>query len=90
MKIDRRRDEPGGASGAVATESTVPSAGDTIDSSPPSGTRSGSRKNESRNRAIANRKSARIRWPVTAAMAAAARGGRMKTHPSRVTGILSG
>jgi hypothetical protein len=45
MKIVRRRDAPGGASGAGSTERTVPSAGETMVSSPPSGARSGSRKN---------------------------------------------
>src|SRR6266498_4976744 len=90
MNIESRREDPGGASGAGATESTVPSAGETIVSSPPSGTRSGSRKKESRKSAIAKRNSATIGWPVHAATAAAAAGGRMKTHPSRATGILSG
>jgi hypothetical protein len=45
MKIESRRFAPGGASGGSVTERTVPSAGDTIVSEPPSGMRSGSRKN---------------------------------------------
>jgi hypothetical protein len=60
MKIVRRREDPGGASGAGATDRTVPSAGETIVSSPPSATRSGSRKNESRKSARARKKAARI------------------------------
>jgi hypothetical protein len=89
MKIERRRDAPGGASGAGATERTVPSAGETIVSSPPSGTRSGSRKKERRKRVSANETIATIGYPVSAAAAAMAAGMRMKTQPSRAMGILS-
>jgi len=58
MKIESRREEPGGASGAGPTFRTVPSAGEMIVSSPPSGTRSGSRKKDSRKSAGAKKKSA--------------------------------
>jgi hypothetical protein len=90
MKIVTRRDAPAGASGAGATERTVPSAGETIVSSPPSGVRSGSRKKETRKTARANRNPARIGQPRKPAAAAAASGGRMKTQPSRAMGIFSG
>ncbi len=89
MKIEIRRPAPGGDSGAAATERIVPSAGETIVSSSPSGARSGSRKTESRKTPRAPRNAAAIPCPAAAAPAARASGGRMKTHPSRATGILS-
>jgi hypothetical protein len=68
----------------------VPSAGETIASSPPSGVRSGSRKKEIRKTARMNRKAAVIGQPRKPAAPAAASGGRMKTQPSRAMGSFSG
>jgi hypothetical protein len=90
MKTVIRRDAPLGASGAGPMESTVPSAAETIVSSPPSGVRSGSRKKETRNSVSRKRKPARIGQPAQAAAAASRKGGTMKTQPSRAMGILSG
>jgi len=79
MKMVIRRAAPGGASGALPTDKTVPSAGETIVSSPPSGERSGSRKNWIRKRVIAPRRKAQTGRPSHAVNPAAAAGGRMKT-----------
>jgi hypothetical protein len=60
MKIETRREAPGGDSGAVAAQRTVPSAGETTVFSSPVGTRSGSRKNDSRKTARAPKTAAKI------------------------------
>jgi hypothetical protein len=90
MKMVIRREQPAGASGAGATERIVPSAGETIVSSPPSGVRSGSRKKETRKIERARRTPAATVHPSQPAARAAASGGRMKAQPSRAIGILSG
>ena len=89
MKIVILRAAPGGASAASPIESTVPSAGETIVSSPPSGVRSGSRKNWIRKSVTAARNAAQTERPSQAVSPAAAAGGRMKTYPALAIGILS-
>ena len=89
MKMERRRAAPAGDSGAGAMERTVPSAGERIVLSSPAGSRSGSRKNETRKTAKAPKTAAKIVCPEAPAAAARRRGGRMKTQPSRAMGILS-
>jgi hypothetical protein len=78
MKMVIRLRAPSGASVAVPTERIVPSAGETIVSSPPSGNRSGSRKNWRRKSDASPKIHARTERPSPAASAAAAAGGRRK------------
>jgi hypothetical protein len=90
MKIVIRRDAPGGASSAGPIERTVPSAGETMVSGPPTGTRLGSRKNEMRKTVGAAKMSDQTGWPVAAAATDRRKGGRMNFHPSFASGKFSG
>jgi hypothetical protein len=90
MKIVIRREAPAGASAAGPTESTVPSAGETIVSGPPTGVRSGSRKNEMRKTVGAASTSVQTGCPVTAAATVRRKGGMMNFHPSLASGNFSG
>jgi len=90
MKIVMRLFAPAGASSAGPIERMVPSAGETIVSGPPTGTRSGSRKNEIRKTVGAAKMSDQTGRPVAAAATDRRKGGRMNFHPSFASGKLSG
>jgi hypothetical protein len=90
MKIVIRRDAPLGASSAGPIERTVPSAGETMVSGPPTGTRFGSRKNEIRKTVGAAKMSDQTGWPVAAAATDRRKGGTINFHPSFASGKFSG